>query len=121
MNMNPKFDGTMNSLRSVFDSAAQRTAGAIESSRGFVERGKLRAQLNDYYRRLGKAEYEAAVNGVNSMEEINMLIQKISELRQQQLSMEQTTQRGGTVTCPTCGKLNSGDAAFCPACGAQLR
>ena len=116
-----KLDDTMNGLRSVFDSAAQRTADVLEGSRGFVERGKLRSQLNDYYRRLGRAEYEAAVNGVNSMDEINMLIQKITELRQEQLRMEQSTQRGGTVTCPTCGKLNSAQDSFCPGCGAQLR
>lgn len=116
-----KFDDTMNGLRSVFDTAAQRTADVLEGSKGFYERGKLRSQLNDYYRRLGRAEYEAAVNGVSSMDEINMLIQKITELRQQQLQMEQNTQRGGTVTCPTCGKLNSAQDSFCPGCGAQLK
>ena len=116
-----KFDDTMNGLRSVFDTAAQRTADVLEGSKGFYERGKLRSQLNDYYRRLGRAEYESAVNGVNSMDEINMLIQKITELRQQQLQMEQNTQRGGTVTCPTCGKLNSAQDSFCPGCGAQLK
>lgn len=116
-----KFDDTMNGLRSVFDTAAQRTADVLEGSKGFYERGKLRSQLNDYYRRLGRAEYEAAVNGVNSMDEINMLIQKITELRQQQLQMEQNNQRGGTVTCPTCGKLNSAQDSFCPGCGAQLK
>ena len=55
------------------------------------------------------------------MDEINMLIQKITELRQQQLAMEQSAQRSGTVTCPTCGKLNSAQDAFCPGCGAQLK
>ena len=116
-----KLDDTMNGLRSVFDTAAQRTADVLEGSKGFYERGKLRSQLNDYYRRLGRAEYEAAVNGVSSMDEINMLSQKITELRQQQLSMEQSSQRGGTVTCPTCGKLNSAHDSFCPGCGAQLK
>lgn len=116
-----KLDDTMNGLRSVFDTAAQRTADVLEGSKGFYERGKLRSQLNDYYRRLGRAEYEAAVNGISSMDEINMLIQKITELRQQQLSMEQSSQRGGTVTCPTCGKLNSAQDSFCPGCGAQLK
>ena len=113
----------MNSLRSVFDSVAQRTAGALEGTKSYVERAKLRSQLNDYYRRLGKAEYEAAMNGTTSMDEINMLMQKITEMRQQMLAMEQDAgaQRSGTVTCPTCGKLNSAQDAFCPGCGAQLR
>ena len=114
-------ENTVGGLRSVLDSAAQRTAGAIEGSRNVVERAKLRASLNDAYRKLGKAEYEAAVNGVSSMEEINMLIGKITELRRQMLDMERGMQRGGTRTCPTCGKLNSADDMYCPACGAQLR
>ncbi|MCR4759819.1 MAG: zinc ribbon domain-containing protein [Oscillospiraceae bacterium] len=114
-------DETMGGIRSVFDSAAQKTAGAIENSRGYVERAKLRAALNDAYRRLGKAEYETAVNGVSSMDEINALMQKISELRRQMLDNERGMQRGGTMTCPTCGKLNSSEDAFCPACGTQLR
>ena len=114
-------ENTMGGIRSVLDSAAQRTAGAIEGSRNVVERAKLRASLNDAYRKLGKAEYEAAVNGVSSMEEINMLIGKITELRRQMLDMERGMQRGGTLTCPTCGKLNSADDMYCPACGAQLR
>ena len=115
------FDETMGGLRSVLDNAAQKTAGAFEGSRNVVERAKLRASLNDAYRRLGKAEYEAAVNGVNSMEEINMLIQKITEMRRQMLDMERGMQRSGTLTCPTGGKLNSAEDAFCPACGARLR
>lgn len=114
--MTNKFDDTVNSLRSAIDSA-------VGSSKSYVERAKLRADLNDYYRRLGKAEYEAAINGVNSMEEINMLIGKITELRQQMFSMEQdaNAKRGGTVTCPTCGKLHSAQDSFCSGCGAQLR
>lgn len=120
---NNRFDQTMNGLRSVLDSAAQHTAGVLEGSKGYVERAKLRATLNDYYRRLGKAEYEAAMNGVTSMDEINLLISKITALRQQMFAMEQNanSQRGGTVTCPTCGKLNSAQDSFCPGCGAQLR
>ena len=120
-NQNNQNNDPMNNLRNVFDSVAQRTAGALEGTKGYVERAKLRAQLNDYYRRLGKAEYEAAINGVTSMEEINALIGKITELRNTQLDMERGMQRGGTITCPTCGRLNSGDDAFCPSCGAQLR
>lgn len=120
---NNRFDETMNGLRSVFVSAAQRTAGVFDTSKSYVERAKLRAQLNDYYRRLGKAEYEAAMNGVSSMEETNLLISKITDLRQQMFTMEQNAgaQRSGTVTCPTCGKLNSAQDTFCPGCGAQLK
>lgn len=111
-----KFDETVNGLRSALDSA-------VGSSMSYVERAKVRSQLNDYYRRLGKAEYEAAMGGVSSMEEMNMLIGKITELRQTMYAMEQnaSAKRGGTVTCPTCGKLNSAQDAYCPGCGAQLK
>lgn len=117
------FDETVNGLRSVIDSAAKRTSEAFSGSKNYVERAKLRSQLNDYYRRLGKAEYEAAMGGVSSMEEINAIIAKITELRQQMYAMEQNSsvQRGGTVTCPTCGRLISGGDAFCPGCGTKMQ
>ena len=117
------FDETMNGLRSVIDSAAKRTQDAFSGSKNYVERAKLRSTLNDYYRRLGKAEYEAAMGGVSSMEEINAIIAKITELRQQMYAMEQNSkvQRGGTVTCPTCGRLVSGGDPFCPGCGTKLQ
>ena len=114
-------ENTVGGLRSVLDSAAQRTAGAIEGSRNVVERAKLRASLNDAYRKLGKAEYEAAVNGVSSMNEINGLIQSITDLRQQMLSAERSLQKTGTITCPTCGKLNSTEDSFCPGCGTRIK
>ena len=115
------FDETMGGLRSVFDTVGEHASGAFENTRGFVERTKLRGQLNELYRQLGKAEYEAAVNGVNSMKEINQLMSEITQLRQAMLSAERSMQRTGTVTCPECGKLNSSEDAFCPKCGTQLR
>lgn len=115
------FDETMEGLRSVFDTAAQRTANAVESSRGMVDRARARQRLQDAYRKLGKAEYEAAVNGVTSMEEINGLIAEITDLRQTMLDLERTITRNGECFCPTCGKQNPADFAFCSACGTRLK
>ena len=115
------FDEAVDGIRSVFNTAADYTAGAIDNSRTHLERTRLRGQLNDAYRQLGKAEYEAAVNGVNSMDEINALIARITDLRRAMLAAERSLQRGGTMICPNCGKLNSDEDAFCPACGTQLR
>ena len=74
-------DEVMNGLRSMLDSATQRTADAIGNSRSYVERVKLRAKLNEAYRMLGMAEYEASIHGVSSMEQINGLIGRITDLR----------------------------------------
>ncbi len=115
------FDEAMDGIRAVFDNAADRTAGAIGNSKSYLERARLRSQLSDLYRQLGKAEYEAAVNGVSSMNEINGLIQAITDLRQQLLAAERSLQKTGTVTCPNCGKLNSSEDPFCPGCGTKIR
>lgn len=115
------FDEAMDNIRAAFDTAADRTAGAIGNSKSYLERARLRSQLSDLYRQLGKAEYEAAVNGVSSMNEINGLIQSITELRQQMLSAERSLQKTGTITCPTCGKLNSAEDSFCPGCGTRIK
>ena len=115
------FDDAMDNIRAAFDTAADRTAGAIGNSKSYLERARLRSQLSDLYRQLGKAEYEAAVNGVSSMNEINSLIQSITELRQQMLSAERSLQKTGTITCPTCGKLNSAEDSFCPGCGTRIK
>lgn len=114
-------DETMDGIRSMLDTAAQKTAGALESSRGYVERTKLRAQLNEAYRKLGKAEYDASVSGVNNMDEIDDLMDEISELRRAMNDTERTITRGAGVYCPTCGKQLEGDAMFCSACGTRIR
>ena len=115
------FDESRGGIRGFFDAAAEKTAGAIEGSKSMVERARIRSQLNDAYRRYGKAAYEAAVNGADSMDEINALTDRISELRQAMLKLERNLQKDGTITCPNCGKLNSKQDAFCPACGTGLK
>ena len=88
-------DEAMNGLRSVIDSATQRTADAIGNSRSYMERAKLRAKLNEAYRMLGMAEYEASINGVSSMEQINGLIGRITDLRAAMAEINRGIQRGG--------------------------
>ena len=114
-------DETMDGIRSMLDAAAQRTAGAMESTRGYVERSKLRAQLNELYRKLGKAEYDAAVSGVSNMDEIDDLMDQIADLRHAVSETERTITRGAGVHCPTCGKQLEGEAVFCSKCGTRLR
>ena len=117
------FEDAMNGLRSVFDSATQRTADAIGNSRSYVERARLRGQLNEAYRMLGMAEYEASINGVSSMEQINGLIGRITDLRAAMSEINRGLQRGGKpqgAFCPHCGKELNSTESFCPGCGAKL-
>jgi|GEM_PF-465232 len=118
------FDETMETLRSAFDTAAQKTADAVSKSGSYLERAKLRSRLNEMYRQLGKAEYDAAVNGVSSMDEINALIDGITELRQAYDEVNNSLQRGnrsGNLPfCPKCGKENASGDAFCSGCGTRL-
>lgn len=117
------FDDAMNGLRSVLDSATQRTADVIGNSRTYVERAKLRQQLNEAYRMLGMAEYEASINGVSSMEQINGLIGRITDLRAAMTEVNRSLQHGGRqqgTFCPHCGKELTAPDAFCPGCGARL-
>lgn len=114
-------DENRGGIRGVLDAAAERTAGAIQGSKAMIERSRVRSQLNDAYRKYGKAAYEASVNGVDTMEELNRLADRISELRQALLGLERSLQKGGTITCPKCGRLNSSNDAYCPSCGTELR
>ncbi|MBR6106427.1 MAG: zinc-ribbon domain-containing protein [Oscillospiraceae bacterium] len=114
-------DDNRGGIRGVFDAAAERTAGAIQGSKAMIERTRIRAQLNDAYRKYGKAAYEASVNGVDTMEELNKLSARISELRQTLLGLDRSLQKSGTITCSKCGRLNSSNDSFCPSCGTSLR
>lgn len=116
-------DDAMNGLRSVLDNATQRTADAIGNSRSYVERARLRAKLNEAYRMLGMAEYEASINGVSSMEQINGLIGRITDLRAAMAEINRGIQHGGkrqSAFCPNCGKELNSTESFCPGCGAKL-
>ena len=140
------FDEAMDGMRSFFDNAAQRTADTLQNSKSYVERNKLRSQLNEAYRALGKAQYEAAIVGVENMNDIHALISEITGLRQSLDEIERTlhkntpvasappqapqyaqpqytqpAQPAGPVTyCPKCGKQNPADSSFCNGCGGQL-
>lgn len=142
------FDEAMEGMRSFFDNAAQRTTDTIQNSKSYLDRSKLRTRLNEAYRALGKAQYEAAMVGVENMNDIHSLMTEISSLRQsldeiernihksspiasamqkvappqyQQAPQPAPAPAAGSVTyCSKCGKQNPFDSAFCNGCGAQL-
>lgn len=114
------FDDTKETLRGLFDTAAQKTADAVSKSGAYVERAKLRSRLNELYRQLGKAEYDAAVNGVDSMDEINALIVEITSLREEYNTVENSLRGGNMPYCPKCGRENTTGEAFCAGCGTKL-
>ncbi|MBR6419407.1 MAG: zinc ribbon domain-containing protein [Oscillospiraceae bacterium] len=113
-------DETMDTLRSAFDRAAQKTADAVNRSGAHVQLAKLRSRLNELYRLLGKAEYDAAINGVSSMDEINSLIAEITELRDRYAEINAGIQGGNLPFCPNCGRENASGDAFCAGCGTRL-
>jgi len=139
-------DEAMDGVRSFFDNASQRTADTLRNSKSYMDRAKLRNQLNEAYRSLGKAQYEAAMLGVENMNNIHSLISEISSLRQSLDEIERNlhkstpvasappppapqyaaqqpaqAQPAGAVTyCPKCGKQNPADSSFCNGCGGQL-
>ena len=113
-------DDAMGGLRSVIDTATRKTADVFGNSKSYVERAKLRAQLNDAYRMLGMAEYEASINGAASMEQINGLIGRITDLRNAMTEINRNLQHGSVPYCPKCGKQNTEGAAYCSGCGTKL-
>jgi len=115
------FGDNNSGLRGLFDTAAERTAETIQGSKSMIERSRVRAQLNEAYRKYGKASYEAKVNGVDNMEILNSLTKQITDLRQALLGLERNLQKNGTITCPKCGRLNANTDSFCPNCGSSLR
>ncbi|MBR5372772.1 MAG: zinc ribbon domain-containing protein [Oscillospiraceae bacterium] len=135
-------DEAMSNMRTFFDNAAQRTTDTLQNSKSYMDRAKLRSKLNDAYRALGKAEYEAAIVGVENMNDIHALITEISGLRQSldeiernlhkstpvasappkapQAAPQQAAPAGAVTYCSKCGKQNPADSAFCNGCGSQL-
>ncbi len=114
------FDNPMNDLQGLFDTAAVKTREAVENSKGLVERAKLRNDLNDKYRQLGKAEFEYAVGETDDTDTIDMLVAEISELRQAYADISKVLRKNETPTCTRCGRKNAAGNSYCSNCGAKL-
>lgn len=104
----------------VVDHAAQKTCEVLESSKGQVERLRLRNELNEKYRLLGKAQFITAKGEADRSDEINTLIDEISALREAYVELCRTLHRGGGATCEKCGKYHVSGGAYCADCGAPM-
>lgn len=104
----------------VVDHAAQKTGEVLESSKGQVERLRLRNTLNEKYRQLGKAQFITAMGEADRAEEIQALIDEIAQLRDTYVALCRTLHRGGGVTCAKCGKYHAQSGAYCSDCGAPM-
>lgn len=120
MAMNRRPYNPLDDLRDVFDTAAQKTYEAFESSKDYVERAKLRNELNDKYRQLGKAEFEYAVGETDDTDTIDLLVAEIRELRDAYVSICKVLRRNEAPVCPRCGKQNVMGNSYCSNCGAKL-
>lgn len=104
----------------VVDHAAQKTGEVLESSKGQVERLRLRNALNEKYRQLGKAQFITAMGEGDRSDEIRTLIDEIAQLRDSYVELCRALHRGGGVTCPKCGKYHAQNSAYCSDCGAPM-
>lgn len=107
-------------LRNMFDNAAQKTCEAFENSKEYVERAKLRSELNEKYRQLGKAEFEYAVGETDDTDAIDTLVAEIRELRNAYVDICKLLRRGEAPICPRCAKQNVLGNSYCSDCGARL-
>ncbi len=117
------FDNSFNpldDLRSVLDTAAQKTAQGFEHSHSYMERMKLKNALNEKYRQLGKAEYEYAVGETDDTDPIDTLVAEITELRNAYVDICKVLRRDEAPICPRCGKKNTVGNSYCSECGARL-
>jgi len=113
-------DQALEELCGVVDQAAQKTGEALETSKGQVERLRLRNRLNEKYLELGKAHFLTAEGENDRSEEMAKLMDEICELRNAYTALCRTLHRGGGVTCEKGGKYHRNAGAYCSDCGAAM-
>ena len=81
----------------------------------------LRNKMNDLYKAIGKAVYNAKVNGADTNDEIEDSIEELklleNALRQKENEKELLT---GKKHCHFCGKSADKKASFCSHCGSNI-
>ncbi len=114
------FEQAMEELCGAVDHAAQKTGEVLESSKGQVERVRLRNTLNEKFRQLGKAQFITATGEADRIEEINALINEIQQLRERYVTLCKALHPGSGATCEKCGRYHRNGGAYCSDCGAAM-
>lgn len=114
------FEQAMEEFCGVVDQAAQKTGEALESSKGQVERIRLRNTLNDMFRQLGQAQFITAMGEADRSEEIQTLLSEIKKLRDRYVALCKSLHPNGGVTCEKCGRYHRNGGAYCSDCGAAM-
>ncbi len=114
------FEQAMEEICGVVDQAAQKTGEMLESSKGQVERVRLRNTLNDKFRQLGKAQFITAMGEADRTDEINALLDEIKQLRDQYVTLCKALHPNGGTTCGKCGRYHRSGGAYCSDCGAAM-
>ncbi len=114
------FDQAMEEFCGVVDQAAQKTGEMLESSKGQVERVRLRNTLNEKFRQLGKAQFTAVMGEADRTEEINALLSEIKELRDRYVTLCKALHPNNGATCEKCGRYHRNGGAYCSDCGAAM-
>lgn len=82
---------------------------------------EIRNKIDQLYKEIGKAIYEAHATGAENAEIVDEKIEELSGLKdalKEKESAKQTIRN--RKVCPACGKALMKDAVFCSYCGTKL-
>ncbi len=83
---------------------------------------EIRTKIDQLYKEIGKAVYNAHTTEADTAEEINQYVEEISALKEAMQEKEETKQAiRNQKTCPGCGKGVGKDHSFCPYCGCEVK
>ncbi len=114
------FEQAMEELCGVVDQAAQKTGEVLESSKGQVERIRLRNTLNEKFRQLGQAQFITAMGEADRTAEVQALLLEIQTLRDQYVALCKSLHPNSGMTCEKCGRYHRNGGAYCSDCGAAM-
>ena len=81
-----------------------------------VEKGQLKADIEDIYTEIGRKVVEA--KDERFLEEIAAIEAKLARIEAIDAEVNDLQ---GKVKCPNCGKMIDDDHRFCPECGKELK
>lgn len=110
------FDNIISGAKDIFDKASEKAGEALDYSKTQIDRSQYRVKLKEKYVELGKAYFDAQVEGADTAETMVQLIEEIKELNTKLIETDAKKNK----TCPGCGAENDGTSAFCTVCGGKL-
>lgn len=105
----------------VADTAGKKASEMAQATRLNLQIFDLNTECEVLYKEIGKLVYDIH-RGVEAPEDaMDEKLARLDENRAQVAELKaRLADAKPTCVCPNCGRACSKDAAFCPACGAQL-